>query len=330
LASTITRTLYYDAAYGPFGEPYAQSGTTDLSFTGQNQDTASNLYDFPAREYGTQGRWPSPDPAGIVSVHLRDPQTWNRYAYVRNNPLRLVDATGLDSSVQDDDGGGGDAGGGDPVGDPVIASAIDPLPCTPGVICGSSTGNTGNSSSAPPADPWCSALPGGCEGDSGNSGNCYYMLLDPCGGSGGSARPSASKPKCSAAQQAAARLAAALQNTSDTTKWIGVGFGMGTILAGAGEGVSLGIDTPVTITFGSATTFFGTASFLTGAAASMANAFASGNATALLNFNWSNLVNVASTAAASKIPGIGHWAETIGNLAEQGADLAMTGTDACQ
>jgi hypothetical protein len=29
LASTPSRTVYYDGAYGPFGEPYAQSGATD-------------------------------------------------------------------------------------------------------------------------------------------------------------------------------------------------------------------------------------------------------------------------------------------------------------
>ncbi len=41
LASTPSRGICSDTAYGPFGEPYAQSGTTDLSFTGQNQDTPS-------------------------------------------------------------------------------------------------------------------------------------------------------------------------------------------------------------------------------------------------------------------------------------------------
>jgi hypothetical protein len=54
LASTTTNTIYYDGAYAPFGEEYANSGTTDLSFTGMNQATASNVYDFPAREYGIQ------------------------------------------------------------------------------------------------------------------------------------------------------------------------------------------------------------------------------------------------------------------------------------
>jgi len=61
-ASTLSRTMYYDGPYAPFGEPYAQAGTRDLSFTGMNQDTAGGLYDFPAREYSIQGRWPSPDP----------------------------------------------------------------------------------------------------------------------------------------------------------------------------------------------------------------------------------------------------------------------------
>ncbi len=94
-ASTPTRTMYSDTAYGPFGEPYAQTGTTDVSFTGMNQDTVPNLYDFAAREYGTQGRWPSPDPAGSSSASPRDPQTWNRYAYVTNNPMSYVDEVGM-------------------------------------------------------------------------------------------------------------------------------------------------------------------------------------------------------------------------------------------
>ena len=96
-ASTPTRTMYFDGAHAPYGEAYAETGTTDLSFTGVNQDTVTNLYDFPAREYNNiHGRWPSPDPAGISAVRLRNPQTWNRYAYVRNNPLTITDPTGMD------------------------------------------------------------------------------------------------------------------------------------------------------------------------------------------------------------------------------------------
>jgi RHS repeat-associated protein len=98
-ASTPARAMYSDTAYAPFGEPYAQTGTPDLSFTSMNQDTVSNLYDFPAREYGIQGRWPSPDPAGLGAVSLEDPQSFNRYAYVRNSPTTFVDPLGLHLEV---------------------------------------------------------------------------------------------------------------------------------------------------------------------------------------------------------------------------------------
>jgi RHS repeat-associated protein len=117
-ASTPTRTMYSDGAYGPFGEPYAQTGTADLSYTGMNEDSAANLYDFPAREYGTQGRWPSPDPGGISSVRIKSPQTWNRYAYVANNPLAVTDPNGMTPLMSTYDwmdasfGAGGMGGGG--------------------------------------------------------------------------------------------------------------------------------------------------------------------------------------------------------------------------
>jgi RHS repeat-associated protein len=78
-----------------FGDPYAQSGNPALSFTGQNQDTAANLYDFPYREYGIQGRWVSPDPLGPGAFNLADPQSLDRYAYVRNSPMSFVDPYGF-------------------------------------------------------------------------------------------------------------------------------------------------------------------------------------------------------------------------------------------
>jgi RHS repeat-associated protein len=102
LASTPGRTLYFGGAYAPFGEKYAQTGTTDLSFTGMNQDTVSSLYDFQAREYGIQGRWPSLDPAGPAAGDEADPQTWNRYAYALNNPLALVDPMGMETTQSPD------------------------------------------------------------------------------------------------------------------------------------------------------------------------------------------------------------------------------------
>lgn len=96
LTSAAAQTLYSSAAYAPFGEQYDVAGTSDPSFTGQNSDTASTLYDFALREHSpSQGRWISPDPAGLAAVDPTNPQSWNRYAYVINNPLGLVDPLGL-------------------------------------------------------------------------------------------------------------------------------------------------------------------------------------------------------------------------------------------
>jgi RHS repeat-associated protein len=87
-----------DTAYSAFGEPYAQSGTADVSFTGQDQDTTAGVYDFLYRKYDpAQSRWTSPDPAGLAAVSLSNPQSLNRYVYVLNNPLQLIDAAGLDA-----------------------------------------------------------------------------------------------------------------------------------------------------------------------------------------------------------------------------------------
>jgi RHS repeat-associated protein len=56
----------------------------------------NGLYDFLARELPpTQSRWISPDPAGLAAVDPSDPQTWNRYAYVRNAPMTESDPLGL-------------------------------------------------------------------------------------------------------------------------------------------------------------------------------------------------------------------------------------------
>ena len=103
LATTPGRSMYFDTAYAPFGETYASSGGSNLdpSYTGQTndttsyrQDTVGTLYDFPLREYSWQGRWPSPDPLGKDATCTKDPQTQNRYAYVRNNPMTYTDPTG--------------------------------------------------------------------------------------------------------------------------------------------------------------------------------------------------------------------------------------------
>jgi RHS repeat-associated protein len=88
-----TSRLYYDGAY-------AETGNVDRNFTGQNQDTVNSgaypLYDFLYRQHHpVWGRWVSPDPAGLGAVDPTNPQSLNRYAYVLNNPMTLIDPLGL-------------------------------------------------------------------------------------------------------------------------------------------------------------------------------------------------------------------------------------------
>ena len=64
--------------------------------TGKERDAETGLDYFGARYYGgAQGRFTSPD-APLVDQHAADPQSWNLYAYVRNNPLRNTDPSGRD------------------------------------------------------------------------------------------------------------------------------------------------------------------------------------------------------------------------------------------
>jgi RHS repeat-associated protein len=87
-------------AHAPFGEAYGyNTGNNPKDFTGQENDgsLSNTTYYFPERQYrSSQGRWLSPDPAGKAAVNPSNPQSWNRYAYVLNNPLKLTDPTGLE------------------------------------------------------------------------------------------------------------------------------------------------------------------------------------------------------------------------------------------
>jgi len=60
------------------------------------------------RQYSSApGRWLTPDPAGTGSVDPTNPQSWNGYAYVMNNPLHAIDPAGLDGFGSGDLGGYG-------------------------------------------------------------------------------------------------------------------------------------------------------------------------------------------------------------------------------
>jgi len=73
-------------------------------FTGKQRDSESGLDYFNARYNSSViGRFMTADPAGKGAVHMDDPQTWNMYAYVRNNPTSLTDPTGLEGCTVDNE-----------------------------------------------------------------------------------------------------------------------------------------------------------------------------------------------------------------------------------
>jgi RHS repeat-associated protein len=73
-------------------------------FTAKERDRETGLDYFGARYYAsTQGRFISIDPL-LASGRPFNPQTWNRYAYALNNPIRFTDPSGLQE--QDESGRG--------------------------------------------------------------------------------------------------------------------------------------------------------------------------------------------------------------------------------
>lgn len=95
--------------YFPFGEEigagvggratlpgYSQPDGVRQRFTGKERDNETALDYFNARYYSpAQGRFTSVDPENYQAMRDRnDPQSWNAYAYVNNNPLRRIDPDG--------------------------------------------------------------------------------------------------------------------------------------------------------------------------------------------------------------------------------------------
>jgi RHS repeat-associated protein len=86
----------WQGTFAPYGqEVSAQMTTNNYKFTGDEHDTESNTEHTQFRQLATtQGRWLSPDP-WLGSIDLTNPQSFNRYAYVSNNPLNDFDPWGL-------------------------------------------------------------------------------------------------------------------------------------------------------------------------------------------------------------------------------------------
>jgi RHS repeat-associated protein len=89
-AGTGGRTTTQGYPSGPGADGVRQQ------FTEKERDNETGLDYFGARYFAsTQGRFTSPDPL-LSSGRSVQPQSWNRYSYVINRPLSLVDPNGLD------------------------------------------------------------------------------------------------------------------------------------------------------------------------------------------------------------------------------------------
>jgi RHS repeat-associated protein len=176
--------------YLPFGEEITTANRTTelgyatdniaLKFTGKERDAETGLDYFGARYFSAaQGRFTSPDeftggivdpftgqqvgqPGPLPYADITDPQTLNKYVYVRNNPLRYIDPDGHDfwdyvkgavnaftsdntAGVGRIDGGNGDFQRGQAIGDAVatLQGAVETLAGAGGEIGGTALDLTG-------------------------------------------------------------------------------------------------------------------------------------------------------------------------------------------
>ncbi|MEW6364474.1 MAG: RHS repeat-associated core domain-containing protein, partial [Acidobacteriota bacterium] len=90
--------IVYSAGFGPYGNEqitWVDKCSPALKFSGKERDRDTTFDYFGARHYASsQRRWISPDPVKAQSEAIHDPQSWNLYAYCRNNPVTLLDPDG--------------------------------------------------------------------------------------------------------------------------------------------------------------------------------------------------------------------------------------------
>ncbi len=338
-------------AYGARRNPTSWSGPPSSSDLATIAGITQRGYTF-QRELGEQmglndmvgrvqdaviGRFLSEDP---TTPNATDPQDWNPYSYVVNNPLTYVDPTGFQMDCSTPSTCGGLNSGPGPMLTGVTMNGCyggcgtEFGPLLTGVTMNGCYGGCGTEFDPLLDLSWGSSFP------TFNTGswpfNTGFGQVSSFTGQGQQksanqkpAQQQGNQQQCTALQQAAAQLSSALDNFKQLSETAGAVSALGTALAGVGEGVTFGVDTPVTITFGAATTFFAYVSTGAGLLQAAATSFAQGNTTALGNFGANGLANIAAKGILSNIPGIGSFADTAVTLADQAAAIAQQASQVC-
>jgi RHS repeat-associated protein len=92
LATDATGGVASEMRYYPYGQTRSGTMATDRRYTGQRWEAGIGLYDYNARYYDPAlGRFVQAD---SVVPSMESPQDFNRYSYVRGNPLKYVDPSG--------------------------------------------------------------------------------------------------------------------------------------------------------------------------------------------------------------------------------------------
>jgi RHS repeat-associated protein len=91
--------------YYPYGEPETAGGLDGKpQFGTYVRDSTASAQDYAGQRYYSYmtANFLSPDPGGMKAADPKNPQSWNRYAYVQGDPVNHLDRTGLIEATAED------------------------------------------------------------------------------------------------------------------------------------------------------------------------------------------------------------------------------------
>jgi RHS repeat-associated protein len=95
-------------SYWPYGEERTNTANGREKFATYTRDAVGQDYAEQRYYNANMGAFWSPDPGGIKTANPKNPSSWNRYAYVKGNPIGRFDPHGLEDCDPDDEEDGCD------------------------------------------------------------------------------------------------------------------------------------------------------------------------------------------------------------------------------